>query len=74
MQERKEELEALIKSMRFAWDPILAEIQKRIDSCTSCLVSVESQEMRGRIKALTDLIELPAQLQNELDGINAELP
>lgn len=56
-----------------AWPKLAGEIQSRIDSLTLTLISANNEETRGAIKALRDLLNLPASLNYERDHINAEL-
>ena len=51
----------------------MAEIQQRIDALTVQLISQESEQVRGRIKALRDIQDMPETLQQERDGITAGL-
>lgn len=51
-----------------------ALIQARIEEHTVSLIGENNEQVRGRIKALRDLLDLPEALQAEREGITAELP
>lgn len=53
----------------------LAELlNDRIDELTERLIGAENEQVRGAIKELRTLINLPAQLQFELAGYTEGLP
>jgi len=49
------------------------EIAKKIAELTQALIAVNDENARGGIKALQWLLELPVQLQSELDHLKAGL-
>ena len=72
-QERLGELEQQIQAIQNGWPFFLSLLQERIDAHTVSLVGNNDEQTRGRIKALQELKELPATLQQERDGIRAGL-
>jgi hypothetical protein len=71
---RKEELKQALQSLKMGWSAVEKEIEARVGSLTESLIATENSEIRGRIKALLDLKDFPAQLESELKGIESELP
>lgn len=71
--DRLEYLDKLIAAMDGAWPRIASEIEHRIDAKLLTLIASENAEARGAIKALKDLLDLPATLKSERDHITAEL-
>ena len=72
---RIEEIDAALQAIRPGWPFFMAEVQALIDSRVESLITQNNEETRGRIKALRDLMELPATLEAERAGIlAAELP
>ena len=55
------------------WTYVTAELQALITQHTTSLVEADNEQTRGRIKALTAVIELPQTLRDERDGISAGL-
>lgn len=49
------------------------ELNGRIADLTNRLIGENNEQTRGAIKELRRLIDLPAQLQSELDGLTAGL-
>lgn len=70
---RLAEIGNTLQAIQTGWPYVLAEINSRIESLTMQLVSQESEQVRGRIKALRDLRDMPEALQQERDGISAGL-
>ena len=70
---RLDYLNNTLAAFNTAWPRLSGEIQSRIDSLTLSLISANNEETRGAIKALRELLNLPASLQYERDHINAEL-
>jgi hypothetical protein len=71
--ERLVYLNALLSSVESAWPRVSVEIDERIEDLIRRLVASEDAEARGAIKALQELLDLPATLKSERDQINAEL-
>lgn len=67
------EISNTLQAIQGGWPFMLAEINSRIESLTVQLISQESEQVRGRIKALCDLRDMPETLQQERDGISAGL-
>jgi hypothetical protein len=70
---RLAEISNTLQGIQTGWPYVLAEINSRIESLTVQLISQESEQVRGRIKALCDLRDMPETLQQERDGISAGL-
>lgn len=73
IDERLNHINRVLEAVSSSWAAIACELQDRIDAHIESLVSSNSEETRGRIKALRDLLNLPETLQFERDGINAAL-
>lgn len=73
IQERINHLTDAIEAMRPGWRYIRQELQALAASYTEQLVNQDSEQTRGRIKALRELMELPETLQSERDGMSAAL-
>jgi len=73
LQSRKSEIERLFGAMQAAWPFFLQEIKRREAEMIQRLVTVNDDELRGRIKELQRLKELPSDLRVELDDIGAAL-
>lgn len=72
--ERIAQIDTTLQAITAGWPCLQAEINERIAALTESLISENNEETRGRIKALRDLLELPDTLQQEREGIRAELP
>jgi hypothetical protein len=70
---RLAEIGNTLQAIQSGWPYVLAEINSRIESLTVQLVSQESEQVRGRIKALGDLRDMPETLNQEREGISAAL-
>lgn len=70
---RLDYLNTTLAALDTAWPKLAGEIQSRIDNLTLSLISANNEETRGAIKALRELLNLPASLQYERDHINSEL-
>ncbi|WP_035819847.1 hypothetical protein [Janthinobacterium sp. RA13] len=66
-------LNGTLAAMGDCWPRVAQEIQQRIDDKTAQLIGENNEQTRGAIKALRDLLELPAALQHERDHISAAL-
>jgi len=67
------EINNTLQAIQNGWPFFMAELQQRIDALTVQLISQESEQVRGRIKALRDLQDMPETLQQERDGITTAL-
>ena len=74
MQDRQQQLEQFAGSVAPYWGQVAREIDARIEGLILQLIAQNSEETRGRIKALQDLKDLPQALTHELEAIKAELP
>lgn len=76
----REEIEARVgqigyalDALRGAWPAISAEVQARINHLVNNLISKDSEQERGAIKELRNLLNLPETLQQEREGLTAAL-
>ena len=70
---RKQQLEV----MRSAWPFLLPLFESMKADQVQSLIAQESEQVRGQIKALTQVIELPQTVLSELSGMEqqkADLP
>jgi len=72
-QQRLDEISNTLQAIQSGWPHVLAEINHRIEALTGQLVSQESEQVRGRIKALRDLRDMPETLQQERQALSAGL-
>ena len=72
-QARLAEIGNTLQAIQGGWPFVLLEINSRIEALTVQLVSQESEQVRGRIKALRDLRDMPETLQQERDCLSAAL-
>lgn len=72
-KERIAQINNTLQALQNGWPFFMAELQERINALTLQLISQDSEQTRGRIKALRDLQDLPETLQQERDGIQAGL-
>lgn len=76
-QTRANTLKHLMEVMRNAWPFLLPELIKRRDEKTQSLIAQENPEVRGAIKAIQGLIDLPETVKAELEQLEqvlADLP
>lgn len=66
IDQRKAEITALITALSGSWPLLQNELKARRENLVERLIMSENAEVRGRIKELTDLIDLPAALLQEL--------
>lgn len=71
--ERLAQISATLDAIRPGWPVLSVEIAKRIDDLTLQLIGQNDEQTRGRIKELRNLLDFPVSLQQERDGISAEL-
>lgn len=72
-EERLGELTNQIQAIQNGWPFFSSLLQERINELTVRLIGGNDEQVRGRIKALQELKELPVTLQQERDGIKAGL-
>lgn len=72
-QNRLDQLSQTLEAIRSGWPFLLVEVEARIATLTEQLVNNDSEQTRGRIKALIEIRNLPSSLQSERDGIGAAL-
>lgn len=78
-KDRIAELMALMGGLSAAWPTLSRHLSARRNDCLEQLVAANDEEIRGRIKELNDLLELPERLQQEAFSLqhpqqDAELP
>ena len=56
-----------------AWPTLYPLLAERRDRFVKDLIAAESEEKRGRIKELLDLLELPMRLQKELSDLEQQI-
>ncbi len=71
LEDRIEQINGLVPALQAP--SLVAHLDQEIASLTARLISADDEQIRGRIKALRDLINLPEALQAERAGIDAEL-
>lgn len=70
---RVEQINRTLEAIRSGWPFFMAVMRERAESLTQDLIGQDSEQTRGRIKALRELMELPEALVQERDGISAGL-
>lgn len=70
---RVEYIADFLTQTKTAWPLISKEIDAKVSELTARLINENSEEIRGRIKALIDVKELPKALLDELEGMRAAL-
>ena len=66
-------LDATLAALNMAWPRLNAELQSRIDSKTLQLIGANDEQVRGAIKALREIQNLPEALHSERIYIKAAL-
>lgn len=66
---RQDEINTGLEAIRSGWSFIESELNAKLNMCITSLISQESQDVRGRIKAIQDILDMPSQLRSELEGI-----
>jgi hypothetical protein len=72
-QARLTHIHQTLQGIQTGWPYVLAEINSHIESLTGQLVNQESEQVRGRIKALRDLRDMPEALDQERQALSAAL-
>ena len=70
---RIEQIQKTLEAIQNGWPFFLAVINQRLSDLTEELISQDNEQMRGAIKELRRLAELPESLVQERDGIQAAL-
>lgn len=70
---RINEVSAGLEAIRHGWPFLCAEVDRRIGELTEQLINNDNEQVRGRIKALLEVKNLPSSLQAERDGLSAAL-
>lgn len=71
---RQSQAGALLHSLGGCWAFLVAELEYRRAPLVQALIAENSEELRGRIKEIDDLLRLPHALQQELRLIKDSLP
>lgn len=72
-EDRLAELSEQLQALTHVWPVLLPLLQARMQSHVGSLIGTNDEQVRGRVKALMELIELPDALQQERDAIAAGL-
>lgn len=72
-EQRANAISHWLEVSKTAWPFLAEEISRRIAEHTADLIGTDNEQTRGRIKALTAVLELPQTLSSERDGIRAGL-
>jgi hypothetical protein len=72
-QERLAQINQTLEAVRSGWPFLLAVMQGRVNDLTETLIGNNDEQIRGRIKQLRELMDLPQTLQQEREGIEAGL-
>lgn len=73
IEQRANDIGQWLTQGAYAWPFFAAEVSRRIESLTLDLIAQNNEETRGRIKGLRDVLDMPASLASERDGISAAL-
>jgi hypothetical protein len=72
-QARIDQISTTLEAIRPGWPYLLEILKDRAHDLTISLVGENNEQTRGRIKQLTELMNLPETLQQEREGISAGL-
>jgi dihydroorotase len=72
-EDRLAEIDQTLEALRPAWPHLRVLLEGKRADLTVQLIAQDNEQVRGRIKALGDLLELPETLQQEREGIRAGL-
>ena len=72
-EDRIGEISRCLDAITNGWPLMVLEISRQLTEHTASLIEADNEQTRGRIKALTAVIELPQTLRDERDGISAGL-
>lgn len=72
-QERIDEINKILEAIKQGWPFFMAELEQRKALAIAQLIGQESEQVRGRIKALNELLDMPEMLVKEREGISAGL-
>lgn len=73
LKARENEIAQLLQALPAAWSLLMPEVERELANQVESLVAEENPEIRGRIKALRWIKELPDLLRSEQVGISASL-
>ncbi len=68
------ETDEILNAIHSGWPRVANELQERINALTMQLISSNDEQIRGRIKALTELLEWPEQLRAISAGLSQADP
>lgn len=71
---RLAQIQGLQGALTAVWPLLSLEVASKRDALILSLIASNNDETRGRIKELSDLLELPARLQQEAVFLANELP
>lgn len=73
-QQRLAEIMAFQGALQAIWPIFSKELEKRRQENILRLIASDNEEARGRIKELSDLLDLPQRLNQEALHLASELP
>jgi DNA anti-recombination protein RmuC len=73
IEDRLNHINHAMQAIQTGWPFFLAELDAAIQTKTESLISQNSEETRGAIKALRELKNLPEALQHEREALTAAL-
>lgn len=73
IEQRIGEIGRWLEARGQSWPFFAAEVARRIEALTLDLIAQDNEQTRGRIKALRDVLDMPASLASERDGMSAGL-
>ena len=72
--ERLGHLTGLTSVLHGAWPHFAAELEHLREHYVTSLVTVNSEEVRGKVKMIDELLRLPNTLRQEMDNLAQSLP
>lgn len=73
-EQRLAQVTPLYSALGGMWPLLAAELERSKADLVISLISENSEELRGRIKQIDDLLNLPHSLRQELDLLTKPLP
>jgi hypothetical protein len=74
LNERRGQVTALLNALPAAWSLLAAELRQRRADLLERLVAADDPELRGAIKEIDQILQLPNNLQQELLSFVNALP
>jgi hypothetical protein len=73
-QERLNQVAATLNAMEHGWPTVAAELARRRAEMVERLVAADNAELRGAIKQIDEVLQLPNNLRQELLSYDKALP